>query len=358
MLHNSAKIIGTGAFIPEWTITSEDFLQTDFLNNAGEAMTKPNEEILAKFEAITGITERRYAEKEKNTSDMAFLAAQKAVEEAQIDPNTLDYVIFSHNFGNVDRDKNHYDLLPNLGARLKHDLNIKNSNCVAYDILFGCPGWVQAAIQANCFIKIGEAKRVLVVGADTVSRVVDPHDRDSMLFSDGAGAVILEAVSSDQPVGILQHKAISDCLEEADYLKMGYSFNPDKKEEGYYVKMQGRHVFRYGLEKVPQIVAECIKDANLQLKDIKMMLFHQANRKMIEQMAKKLYGAEGIDHIPEDALPINVDSMGNNSVATIPILLDSIRKNQFEGYQIREGDHVVFASVGSGMHANCMIYRF
>ena len=104
------------------------------------------------------------------------------------------------------------DVVPCLAARVKHKLEIKNPDTVAYDILFGCPGWLQAAIQADYLIKSGDARKVLVIGADILSRVSDPHDRDSMLYADGAGAAVFEARESEYPVGILAHKTRSDTL--------------------------------------------------------------------------------------------------------------------------------------------------
>jgi 3-oxoacyl-[acyl-carrier-protein] synthase-3 len=353
-----SSIIGTGSYIPELKITTEDFREHLFLDQKGQAFNKSNQELLAKFEEITGITERRYAPKGINTSDMGFFAAEKAIEDAGIDPETLDQIIVAHNFGNVEVEHNYYDLLPNLAARVKNRLGIKNSNCIAYDILYGCPGWLQGMIQADLFIKSGAAKRILIIGTDTVARVTDKYDRDQMLFSDGAGATVVEGVESGEPTGVLAHKAISDCGEEVNYLCMGPTFNQEQEFEGLYIKMNGRNVFRYGLDKIPGLAADCLKLANMQLEDIRMLLFHQANRKMIEQMAKRIYGQKGHKSFPEESLPINVDYMGNNSVATIPILMDNIRRGEFPGHEINSGDNVVFASVGAGMHANCMVYKF
>lgn len=353
-----AKIIGTGGYIPELKITTEHFKENLFLDQKGNAFDKSNQELLTKFEEITGITERRYAPEGINTSDMGSFAAEKAVKKAGIDPETLDQIIVAHNFGNVAVEHNYYDLLPNMAARVKHHLGIKNSDCIAFDILYGCPGWLQGMIQADLLIRSGVAKRILVVGADTIARVTDPHDRDRMLFSDGAGAAVLEAVESETPIGIIAHKAISDCLDEVSYLATGPTFNQKEEFRGLYLKMNGRQVFRYGLEKLPKLAADTLNLAGVSIEEVRMLLFHQANRKMIEQIAKKLYGKQSQSSYPDDFLPINVDFMGNNSVATIPILLDNILSGEFPGHEINEGDTVVFSSVGAGMHANCMVYKF
>ena len=126
---------------------------------------------------------------------------EKAIDDANIDPETLDYIIVAHNFGDVKHETVQSDILPCLASRVKHSLKIKNPKCVAYDILFGCPGWLEGVIQAQAFIKAGMAKRCLVVGTETLSRVVDKHDRDSMIYSDGAGATIIE--ETDEEGGIL-----------------------------------------------------------------------------------------------------------------------------------------------------------
>ena len=182
------KITGTGSYIPDTIEKNENFHQHKFLNTDGSQIEHPNEVIVEKFKAITGIAERRYAKEHLNSSDLGFFAAEKAIADAKIDPETIDYIIVAHNFGDVKHNTIQSDILPCLASRVKHSLRIKNPKCVAYDILFGCPGWVEGVIQAKAFIKAGMAKRCLVIGSETLSRVVDKHDRDSMIYSDGAGA--------------------------------------------------------------------------------------------------------------------------------------------------------------------------
>src|SRR5690606_29392691 len=126
-----------------------------------------------------------------------------------------------HNFGDVRLGSNRMDILPALAAKIKQILNIENPDCVAYDIIFGCPGWVQGSIQANYLIQSGDAKRVMVIGAETLSRITDPHDRDSMIFSDGAGATIFEAQESDEPLGIIALKTQTYAVNHASLLVMG-----------------------------------------------------------------------------------------------------------------------------------------
>ena len=188
----SAVITGTGSYIPSIKKENNTFLESSFLNADGTSFDSTNTVIIEKFKSITGIDERRYASKEYKTSDLGFFAAQKAIEDANINPEELDYIIFAHNFGDVKEDAIQSDILPSLATRVKHLLKIENPNCVAYDILFGCPGWIEGVIQAQAFIKAGIAKKCLVIGGETLSRVVDKYDRDSMIYSDGAGACIVE----------------------------------------------------------------------------------------------------------------------------------------------------------------------
>ena len=141
------------------------------------------------------------------------MAAASAISDANIDAETIDYIIFAHNFGDVKVNTLQSDTVPSLAARVKHLLQIKNPYCVALDILFGCPGWIEAVILANTYINAGIAKRCLVIGAETLSRVVDQHDRDTMIYADGAGAVIIE--QSNEQKGLISHLSASFANEIA-----------------------------------------------------------------------------------------------------------------------------------------------
>ena len=185
-------ITGTGSYIPEKIQKNSDFLQQEFYNEKQSKIPNANEIIIKKFKAITGIEERRYVTSDLKNSDIGTIAAQRAIEDAGINPEDIDFVIVGHNFGDVRDGHTQCDILPSIATRIKYNLKIKNPNCVAYDVVFGCPGWLQGVIQADMFIKAGEAKTCLVIGSETLSRVVDPYDRDSMIYSDGAGACILQ----------------------------------------------------------------------------------------------------------------------------------------------------------------------
>ena len=194
---------GTGSYIPEVIIDEQEFLQNEFYNDNGSKIDLANKEIIQKFRSITGIEQRRYISGQQVSSDMASIAAASAIADAGIDKETLDGIIYAHNYGDIPAGTTQSDTVPSLASRVKHKLGIKNPDCIAFDLLFGCPGWIQAVITAKQYIAGGEAKKFLVIGAETLSRVLDPHDRDSMIYADGAGAVILENKANAMSSGIL-----------------------------------------------------------------------------------------------------------------------------------------------------------
>ena len=183
----SIRITGTGSYLPSTIEKNEDFYNHEFLNADGSSINSSNEVIVEKFKAITGIEERRYIKDELLNSDIAFFAAEKAIEDAKINKEDIDYIIVAHNYGDIKHNCQQSDTVPSIASRVKHLLKIENPKCVGYDLLFGCPGWIEGVIQANAFIRSGIAKRCLVIGSETLSRVIDKHDRDSMIYSDGAG---------------------------------------------------------------------------------------------------------------------------------------------------------------------------
>ena len=348
------KITGSGSYIPSLTITNGDFANHTFLNEDGSKLNHPNDVIAQKFTEITGIAERRYVDDNQTTSQIATIAAQKAIEDAKIDPETLDYIIFAHNFGDVKKGTIQGDMLPSLAAKVKYNLRIKNPKCVAYDMLFGCPGWVESVIQAQAFIKSGMAKRCLVIGAETLSRVVDPHDRDSMIYSDGAGATIIE--QTNETGGILATNSASYTYDEANYLFFGSSYNQDNDPDVRYIKMYGRKIYEFALVNVPNAMKECLEIANLDIKQVKKILIHQANEKMDEAIVQRFYKLYK-EPYPEGIMPMSIHKLGNSSVATVPTLYDLIMKGQIENQSLNKGDIILFASVGAGMNINAIAYQ-
>ena len=349
------KISGIGSYIPEKSVSNTDFSDHVFLNEDGSPFGYPNEVVVNKFKNITGIENRRYANDQYTSSDLGYFAAKKAIENAKIDPETIDYIIFAHNFGDVKHGTVQSDMLPSLATRVKHKLQIQNPKCVAYDLLFGCPGWIEGVLQANAFIKSGMAKRCLVIGGETLSRVVDDHDRDSMIYSDGAGASIIEA--SDDESGLLSYESATFANDEAGYLFFGKSYNPNLDPETKYIKMYGRKIYEFALSNVPSAMKSCLDKSGLGIDDVKKILIHQANEKMDEAIVHRFYKLYEKTP-PKDVMPMSIHDLGNSSVATVPTLFDQVLQGKIENQEIHKGDVLIFASVGAGMNINAFVYRY
>jgi 3-oxoacyl-[acyl-carrier-protein] synthase-3 len=350
-------IKGTGCYIPEQIVRNTDFEDYHFYDEKQQEIPSNDGEITQKFEQITGIRERRYVCDDKVVSDIAAVAAKKAVEDAGIDAETIDQIIVAHNYGDVQHGTIQSDAVPSIAARVKNSLGIQNSACIAYDILFGCPGWVQAVIQAHAYIRAGMGKRFLIIGAETLSRVVDKYDRDTMIYADGAGAVILEAEESDTRRGLLSYAMQTDTMDEAHFLFAGESYNPNIESSTKYIKMYGRKVYEYAISNVPQAMKLAMDRSGESVEDLKKVLIHQANEKMDEAILKRFYRLYKLP-MPEGIMPMTIQKLGNSSVATIPTLLDLILKGELEGHSIKPGDLLLFASVGAGMSINAFVYRW
>lgn len=350
-------IDGVGSCIPDRVVKNEDFLTAEFFQENGEPFPDDNKTIIRKFEKITGIRERRYAQPGQKASDLGSIAAKNALANSKVDAEDLDYIIFAHNFGDLQRHNNRIDMMPSLAARVKSQLGIVNPATTCYDVVFGCPGWVQGAIQASQMIRCGDAKNVMVIGGETLSQSVDPHDRDSMIFSDGAGATIFSASDGDSG-GYLAQCSRTDANEELCYLSMGGSYNSALEDHGgSYIKMKGRKIYEYALTNVAESIKCAIEKAGFGLKDINKILIHQANEKMDEAILHKLFKLYGEMGDSKSLMPMTIQTLGNSSVATIPTMLDLISRGELEGHELNSGDNIIFASVGAGMHINAMVYQ-
>lgn len=349
-------ITGTGAYIPGKIVGNDYFLGNSFFRSTNIALEKKVEETIQDFASITGIKERRYAEDNITASQMGLKASQMAVKNANIDVESIDYIIFAHNYGDKNSRLEPSDFVPSLASKVKFGLCIKNPKCIAYDLIFGCPGWLQGLIQADIFIKSGNANCCLVIGADTLSRVIDPSDRDSMIFSDGAGACVLKGVKNiGITSGVMNHSMRSDTIDKHDYIYSGQSYGfPDLNEK--FIKMHGHKVYNYALTYVPSAMKECLDNSGFNIDDLKMIFIHQANEKMDEIIIKRFYELYGINRIPEFVMPMNIRWMGNSSVATIPTLFHQVIKEEMEGFRLKNGDLIMFASVGAGMNINAVTY--
>jgi 3-oxoacyl-[acyl-carrier-protein] synthase-3 len=349
-------IIGSGSYLPTKIISREYFKDSVFYTDEGEKIDKPNEEVIQKFVEITEIENRRYLEDDEFNSDLGFRAAKEAIEDAKINREDLEYIIYASNFGEVNKD-GMTNFMPSMSARVKNKLGIKNRKCVNYDMIFGCPGWVEAMILADTLIKSKKAKLILVVGSETLSRVTDPFDRNKMIFADGAGAVVVTA-TDDETVGIIADSTICDNDIELNFLENSPSLKRDEDRTKLYIRMHGRKIYEYALKNVPDAIKETIDKADLTLDDIDKILIHQANAKMDYAMISrlhKLYGKSDYDHAIS---PMTIQELGNSSVATIPTMFDLIRKGKLDGHSFKEKGNIVFTSVGAGMNINAIVYRF
>ena len=356
-MFKNTVITGSGSYIPKQAIKNESFLDKTFYTEAGVLIDEPGQKTIDKFKQITDIEERRYAANNETSSSLGTYAAELAIADAGIDPETLDYIIVAQNFGDVEKAGIQSDMVPSIAARIKKNLEIKNPRCVAYDVIFGCPGWIEGMIQAHLFIKAGAAKKCLVIGSETLSRVVDKYDRDSMIFADGAGATVVEVLEEEQPRGILSHASLSFAYESADFLYVGKSNLPDADENVKYIKMKGRKIYEYALVNVAPAMKECMENASFEINNLSKILIHQANHKMDEAIIKRFYKLYNMAIPSESVMPMTIDKLGNSSVATIPTLYDLIMKGKLDGHSLEKGNEILLASVGAGMNINAIAYK-
>jgi 3-oxoacyl-[acyl-carrier-protein] synthase-3 len=247
-------------------------------------------------------------------------------------------------------------MLPSLASRVKFNLGIKNPSCVCYDIIFGCPGWLEGVIQAQSFIKSGMAKTCLVIGAETLSRTYDVKDRDSMIYADGAGASIIELKKEENISGILSHKSCTYTDKETFYLFFGESYDTADLSKTKFIKMHGRKVYEFAIVHVPKAMKDCLDESEYSIKDVKKVFLHQANEKMDEAIVNRFFKLYDMK-TPKNILPMSINKLGNSSVATIPTLFDLVKNLKLDDHSLKKGDIVMFGSVGAGMNINAITYK-
>lgn len=350
------RIIGTGAYMPDRDVSNESFLDRVFFDANQQVIPQPSETIIRKFSAITGIERRRYVSTGVTASDMGAMAARQAIDLSGIDAESIDMIIVADNYGDMKYPGAPRDMVPSIASRIKHKLGIRNTRCIPYDLIFGCPGWLQGVIQADQAIRAQAAKTCLVVGAETLSRVLDPSDRDSMVFSDGAGACIVQGTIGESG-GLIHAVVRSDTQEELDFIYSASANNGDDSGEQY-IKMKGRKVYEYALTHVPQAMKDCLDQSGEDIQALKMIFMHQANEKMDAAIVDRFYALYGITSYPQHIMPMNIATMGNSSVATIPTLLHQVSSGQLNPFQLAPGDLIMFAAVGAGMNINAVTYRW
>ncbi|MEN3184035.1 MAG: beta-ketoacyl-ACP synthase III [Atribacterota bacterium] len=312
------RILGTGSSVPEKVVTNFDL----------ERMVETSDEWIT---TRTGIKERRIAAPSETTSTFALLASQKALENARVSPEELDCIIVA----TVTPDM----LFPSTACILQHALGAKNA--FAFDLEAGCTGFVYALAIAEKYLLAEGKGKALVVGAETLSKIVDWQDRATcVLFGDGAGAAVLGL--DDRP-GILATYLGADgggahLLE----LPAGGSRMPASLETVnqrlHYIKMNGNEVFKFAVRVVEEASLKVLAKAQKTVDDVHLFIPHQANIRIIQSAAKRL-------GIPEEKIFVNVDRYGNTSAASIPIALDEALRSQ----RLREGDTVLLVGFGAGL---------
>ena len=310
-----ARIIGTGSYLPPKVVTNFDLEKT--LDTSDEWIT-----------ARTGIKERRIVT-DQNTCDLALEASIKALSMAKLKPEEIDLIILS----TTTPDK----IFPATATILQNRLG---ASCPAFDLQAVCAGFVFALTTAQQYIENGAAKNILVVGSETMSRIVDWNDRSTaILFADGAGAVIL---SADNNTGIKHSKLYSD----GSYLSSLHVNNKRINELGT-IEMEGNEVFKIAVNKLSEVAEETLTDCNMTSEDIHWMVPHQANIRIINAIAKRI-------KLPLDKVILTLDKHGNTSAASIPLALDTgVRDGR-----IKKGDTLLFEGIGGGFSWGSILLEY
>ena len=322
-----SRITGTGHYCPERVLTNLDL----------EKMVETTDEWIV---TRTGIRERRIAREDQACSDLAFEAAKKALDSAGVDAADLDGIIL----GTVSGDM----VFPATSCLIQDRLGA--SNAVAFDVSAACSGFVYAVSIAHSFITCSQMDRVLVVGVDLLSKIVDWQDRATcVLFGDGAGAAVMEPCEAGQ--GILGTYMKSDgALAELLHIPSGGTRDPASPEtcerRGHYIKMKGDGVFKHAVRAMEDAIRQVLERTGLSLADVDVMIPHQANARIVDAVHRRL----GID---ENKVIVNLDRYGNTSSGTIPIALDEVVR---EG-RVKEGDVVLMVAFGGGLTWGSVLMR-
>ena len=319
-LYNS-KIIASGSYLPTKILTNADL----------EKMVDTTDDWIT---TRTGIKKRHIAEKNELTSDLGFNAAKKALEKSGLKAKDIDAIILATTTPDL--------TFPATATKIQAKLGAVNA--FAFDVQAVCSGFVYALNVADNFIKTGQAKNIVVIGAETLSRIVDWQDRNTcVLFGDGAGAVVLSR-SEDESSGILATKISSDgTLNDILKTSGGTSFS----QNAGLIEMQGKEVFKHAVEKMSGSVIATLEKAGLTIADIDLLVPHQANLRILAGVAKKL-------NLSDDKVMVTVPDHANTSAASIPLALDiALQENK-----IKKGDIVVFEALGGGLTWGSVVVRW
>ncbi|MCY0881398.1 MAG: ketoacyl-ACP synthase III [Firmicutes bacterium] len=324
-----AVVTGLGAYAPEHVLTNQDL----------EKIVDTSDEWIV---TRTGIKERRIASEQETTSSMAVIASRRALEDAGISGDDLDFILLATNTPDTP--------FPATAARVQNAIATKP--VASIDVQAGCTGLVYGLEMASALIQAGSARRVLVIGADKLSSITDYQDRTTaVLFGDGAGALVLEA-QEDASYGILGSYLRADG-SGTDLLSMpaGGSALPASHEtvesRQHYLKMKGNETFKFAVKVEPEAVEGALKQAGLTEKDIDLLVPHQANLRIIDAAAKRF-------SLEADHTMVNIDHYGNTSVASIPLALAEAR----ESGRLHTGDVVVLVAFGAGLTWGSNVIRW
>ncbi|MCS7203185.1 MAG: ketoacyl-ACP synthase III [Thermodesulfovibrio sp.] len=322
------RILSTGSYVPEKVLTNYDL----------EKMVETSDEWITER---TGIKERRIALPEQATSDLAYHASLKALENAKLDPKDIDLIIVATATPDM--------LIPATACLVQ--MKLKATNAVAFDINAACSGFIFALAVAEKFIKTGASKKALVIGAETLSRFTDWTDRTTcVLLADGAGAVVLEGSSDDS--GILLVDIFSDgTMWDFIHMPAGGSKIPANdeaiKQRLNYIKMKGNDTFKIAVRTLEEVVEETLKKCSIPPEQLGLLVPHQANIRIIQAMAQRL-------GLPMEKVMINIHKYGNTSAASIPIALDEALR---EG-RVSRGDYLLLAAFGAGLTWGAVLIKW
>ncbi len=313
-MEKRAGIIGVGSCVPEKIVTNADI----------EKMVKTTDEWII---SRTGIKQRRVSDYQTATSDLALPAAQRALQDAKISAEELDLILV----GTTSPDT----LFPSVACILQDKLGAKKA--AAFDVSAACSGFNFALNVGSAFIQSNQYEKILVVGADTLTKYVDWKDRNTcILFGDGAGAVVLKPFEDGR--GILANFLKAEG-EGGKFLVMpgGGSRDPETRNSRY-ISMEGKQVFKFAVRVLEEAIYALLKKANLKVEDISLLIPHQANIRIIDHVSEKM-------GLPKNKVYVNLPSYGNTSAASIPLALDEAMKEK----RIKSGDIVVLVGFGAGL---------
>jgi 3-oxoacyl-[acyl-carrier-protein] synthase-3 len=306
-----SRILGTGSYLPARVMHNDEFARRLETSDAW-------------IRERTGIARRHIADENQTSSDLALEASRSALSAAGVDPKEIDLIVVATSTPDY--------IFPSTACLLQAKLGVKG--CAAFDVQAVCTGFIYALATADGFIKAGNAKRALVVGAEVFSRILDWNDRGTcVLFGDGAGAVVL---SAGETPGIHATRVHADG-SQVDMLCVPGNVSRGKITGSPFLQMNGQGVFKYAVRVLEESARETVAAAGMQLSDIDWLIPHQANVRILEATARKL-------ELPREKLVVTVDHHGNTSAASVPLALDEFVR----AGKIRAGHRVLLQGVGGG----------